>query len=46
MLITPDGIKLDKSETMIVYVYEKGILIEKSEIKVNVNNNLCINKVK
>ena len=39
-------IKIEKGEVVCVYVYDKGVLIEKSEIKVNVNNNLCINKVK
>jgi len=37
---------IKKGETMIVYVYENGKLIDTFEIKVNVNNYLCSNRVK
>jgi len=37
---------IKKGEVMIVYVYENGKQIDKFEIKVNVNNYLCSNRVK
>jgi len=45
-LIIKPPIKIDKQETRIVYVYENGKQIDKFEIKVNCNDNLCINKLK
>jgi hypothetical protein len=39
-------ISIHKGETQIVYIYDKGKLIDKFEIKVNVNNYLCSNRVK
>lgn len=41
-----DPVKLDKQETRVVYVYEKGVEIGKFVIVVNCNNHLIANRIK